>query len=93
VSRSPRPVVVRSQESALVPRKFSALYLPGSEPSGRADLLLMDDRYDDGQAYDLSVCGRSFTVQATRAKHKGRGWIASEFAVLRASQYTHHAAR
>jgi hypothetical protein len=85
ICRAPRPLILQSRESTLVPRKIPALYLPGAEPSGRTDLLLMADRTTDDESYDASLCGRRVTLQLQRPRHKGHGWVAAEFAVTSCS--------
>lgn len=53
-----------------------ALYLPGTDSSGRADAILVAQSDFDPQAYlDASLGDRRYSLRLNRIRHLGRGWV------------------
>jgi len=81
VSRAPRRVTLKPHagEGAAL----EALYLPGEDNCGRADMLLASE--SEIAAFgvrDLEVGGFVHAVQPNRVRRRGRGWTAAGFEVL-----------
>jgi hypothetical protein len=84
VSREPRRVTFKPHGGAGA--TLDALYLPGEDNCGRADMLLGTDNDIAGFGVrDLEVGAFIHAVQPNRVRRRGRGWTAAGFEVLEVS--------
>jgi hypothetical protein len=82
IAREPRPLWLRSRETALVPRRFPALFLAGSDAFGRADTLLVRDAATTcGQEFDVALEDGTYCIAFDATRRSGRGWHAATFRV------------
>jgi hypothetical protein len=82
ISRDPRPLWLRTCETALVPRQFTALYLPGSDAFGRADsLLLQEAALTCDRRFDIHAEDGTYRVDIQATRHRGPGWVAAGFSI------------
>lgn len=63
--------------------QVDALYLPGTDSSGRADAILVAQSDFDPQAYlDARLGDRHYGLRLNRIRHLGRGWVLAGLEVL-----------
>jgi hypothetical protein len=74
-----RPIAVELQAAG---EGVAALYLPGSESSGKHDSLVVAARhFDSGRAFSIRVPEGEFRIRLNRIIRKGTDWINARFEI------------
>lgn len=88
LARAAQKVILRERGATGggTPQIVPALYAPGADTCGRFDsLVVADSTFARNASYELSLEGRLYVIRFTRAKQRGRGWVAAKFEVEDAS--------
>ncbi len=72
-----------SPEATRAAKESTALLVPGDDPMGREDAILLSRQaFLPDADYEMAVAGRTYTVRALRDEASGRGWICVRFRAL-----------
>jgi hypothetical protein len=73
--------------SAKWPNGIDAVFIAGSDPSGKGDLLLISGTASDPDiVYEVSIANQTYTLHLSRVKRRGPGWSLAAMEFLEVSQ-------
>ena len=85
----PEPIVLVSTAPG-TPKalaKVAALFVPGADPEGHLDALLVSSAtFQASGPYEMTLGPATYTLRLTRDQVSGRGWVAARFEVLGTSE-------
>jgi hypothetical protein len=63
--------------------QFKGIYIPGSDNSGRNDIMLLRDiNFSIKHRYEIGFQREMFVIQFNRVRDQGRGWVAAGYDLL-----------
>jgi hypothetical protein len=78
LGRDPRRVSLKSAQ-----KQFECVYLPGKDPSGSLDTILVAEGvFADKANFELVLDQQTYVIELNRMRRQGRGWVVAGFEII-----------